>query len=262
VIDIHSHILPGVDDGARSVAEALKMAEIAAADGIEQMVCTPHMFNGLSRNPQATEVEKRVEELQKAIGSGLTVLPGNEVHFSIDIASHVGTNRISTLNRQNYVLIEFPTLNVPRSAPKRLKQLSTLGVHPILVHPERNIEIQSRPSLVAELMEQGTLIQVTAMSVTGKFGLPAKTCVDVLLKHRCVHFIASDAHRPEKRPPVLSAARDAAAEIIGEEAARRLVVDNPRAVIEGQTIVPEAVVPFDSDPPSGTSFFSKIFSHS
>lgn len=260
MIDIHSHILPGVDDGARSLAESLKMAEIAAADGIEQMVCTPHMFNGLSRNPLAQDVERRVEELQRAIGGGLTVLPGNEIHFSIDIANQVGTSRISTLNRQNYILVEFPTLSVPRSAPKRLKQLCILGVNPILVHPERNIEIQNRPSIVADLIGQGILIQVTAMSVTGRFGAAAKSCVDLLLKHRCVHFIATDAHRPEKRPPILSEAREAAAEIIGNDAARRLVMDNPRAVIEGKTIVPESPLPFEPDIPSGKSFFDRLFS--
>ena len=260
MIDIHSHILPGVDDGARSLAESLKMAEIAAEDGIEKMVCTPHMFNGLSKNPLVSDVEQRVDELQRAIGEGLTVLPGNEVHFSIDIANQVGTTRICTLNRQNYMLVEFPTLTVPRSAPKRLMQLCALGIHPILVHPERNIEIQSRPSLVTELIGQGILIQVTAMSVTGRFGAAAKLCADRLLKHRSVHFIATDAHRPDKRPPILSAARDAAAEIIGTDGARRLVVDNPLAVIEGRPITVEPPTPFDSESPSGTSFFGRLFS--
>jgi protein-tyrosine phosphatase len=150
-------------------------------------------------------------------------------------------------------------MSVPRSALKRLKMLQDRGVHPILVHPERNIEIQNRPSIAAELIEQGILIQVTAMSVTGRFGSAAKLCVERLLKHHCVHFIATDTHRPEKRPPVLSAARDAAAEIIGTDAARRLVVDNPRAVIEGKTIVAQPTIPFEEDSNSAASFFGRLF---
>src|SRR5262249_11269307 len=145
--------------------------------------------------------------------------------------------------------------SVPRSASKRLTRLIEMGIHPILVHPERNIEIQSQPSLVVDLVSLGILVQVTAMSVTGRFGSAAKSCVDRLLKHRCAHFIATDTHRPDKRPPILSDARDVAAEIVGADAAQRLVVDNPKAVIEGTTITPEPPLPFDSGTPTGTSFF-------
>jgi protein-tyrosine phosphatase len=261
VIDIHSHILPKIDDGARSLDEALKMAAIAAEDGIEQMVCTPHMFNGLSRNPEPSEIEDRVGELQHAIGSsGLTVLPGNEVRFSREIAEQVRTNRVEKLNRQNYMLVEFPTTSVPKGAGLLFNQLLLQGVNPILVHPERNLVIQRQPSIVADLVEQGVFVQVTAMSVTGQFGVAAKICADSLLKHNCVHFLATDTHRPEKRPPILSRGRDAAAAIIGSEPARRLVEQNPLAVVTGSRIVPGAVVPYEESPrPSLWTFFGQFF---
>src|SRR6186713_1997498 len=116
MIDIHSHILPQLDDGARTLEESLEMARLAAEDGIEQMVCTPHMFNGLSNNPEPAEITDRVAALQEAIdaaGCSLRVLPGNEVHISHEIAEQARTNRVTRLNHQNYMLVEFPSLMVP-----------------------------------------------------------------------------------------------------------------------------------------------------
>lgn len=247
MIDIHSHILPQIDDGARSLEESLAMAEIAAGDGIEQMVATPHMFNGLSRNPEPPEILDRVAALQEAIGNRLKILPGNEVHISHEIAEQARTHRFTRMNQKNYVLVEFPQLTVPIGAPELFYKLQLHGIHPILVHPERNAQIQSQPALIVEFVERGVCIQVTAMSVTGEFGPAAKACVDVLLRHNCVHFLATDAHRPQRRRPILSRGRDEAAAIIGNEAARRLVYDNPLAVVEGRPLAPEPVIQFKSN---------------
>src|SRR5262245_56178664 len=108
MIDIHSHILPQIDDGAKRLEEALEMARLATEDGIQQMVCTPHMFNGLSRNPEPAEVMDRVGALQQAIGTeGLRLLPGNEVHFTHEILEKVRTNAVMKVNRLNYMLVEF-----------------------------------------------------------------------------------------------------------------------------------------------------------
>src|SRR5688500_11582201 len=155
MIDIHSHILPGIDDGARSLEEAIDMARIAAEDGIEQMVCTPHMFNGLSHNPEPAAILDRVGALREAIGNAMRVLPGNEVHVSHEIAEQAKTNRVTKLNRQNYMLVEFPALTVPLGADELFYKLQLNGVQPILVHPERNNQIQSRPSIVAGFIERG-----------------------------------------------------------------------------------------------------------
>src|SRR5262245_36138982 len=137
MIDIHSHILPGLDDGARSLSEALQMARIAAEDGITQMVCTPHVFNGLSGNQEPSEIRTRVASLQEAIGgNGPRLLPGNEVHFSHQILPKVRENGVLRLNDWNYMLVEFPMLTVPVGARELFEELLLMGVRPILVHPE------------------------------------------------------------------------------------------------------------------------------
>jgi len=257
VIDIHSHILPEIDDGARSMDEALRMAAIAFADGIQQMICTPHLFNGLSNDPRTAEIEDRVAALQNAIGSnGLKVLPGSEVRVTSNLIKQSQEDLHTKLNLKTYMLTELPTPSVPRGTRSWFRKLKLQGVNPILVHPERNLEIQRSPWIVADLVADGVLTQVTAMSVSGQFGMAAKTCADSLLRHNCVHFLATDTHRPEKRPPVLSRGRESAAAIIGPDAARVLVEDNPLAVVNGMPIVPPAVIPYDKK--SG-SFFGRLF---
>src|SRR5215831_15717651 len=238
VIDIHSHILPEIDDGARSVEEAVEMARIATEDGIEYMVSTPHMFNGLSGNPTPSKVLERVAALNEAIKNpdGVKILPGNEVHISHDIAEHVLNNRVTKINQRNYMLVEFPQLTIPVGVEQLFYKLLLQGVHPILVHPERNGQIQSHPAVVARFIERGVLIQVTAMSVTGEFGQAARACAETLLRHDCVHFLATDAHRSKARPPILSRGRDAAAAIIGRERATALVETNPLTVIIGEPL--------------------------
>ena len=202
MIDIHSHILPDLDDGARDLAESVEMARIAVEDGIEQMVATPHMFNGLSHNPRPDEVLDRVEALQKEIGDALKLLPGNEVHIAHDIVEKAAAQEVTPINQKNYMLIEFPSMNVPVGAEGLFYKLLINGIVPILVHPERNAQVQNRPSIVAGFVERGVRIQVTAMSITGEFGSAARRCVETLLNHNCVHFIATDTHRPDRRPPV------------------------------------------------------------
>jgi protein-tyrosine phosphatase len=260
MIDIHSHILPEVDDGARTLEEALDMARVAAADGIQQMCCTPHMFNGISDNPQPAEILERVAAFQEAIGpEGLRVLPGNEVHVSHEIAEQAATNRVTKLNAKNYMLVEFPSMTVPIGADELFYRLQLNGVRPILVHPERNSQLQARPSMVASFVERGVYIQVTAMSVTGEFGQAAKACAESLLRHNCVHFLATDAHRAERRPPILSRGRDAAAAVIGAEGAQKLVWDNPLAVVTGGVILAGPPLPYGGPKEKKSSFFGKLF---
>jgi len=259
MIDIHSHIMPEIDDGARSLEEAVAMAELAAADGIEQMVSTPHMFNGLSHNPGPSEILDRVSKLQNAVGSTLKIVPGNEVHVSHEIAEQVKSRRVTLINNLNYILIEFPQLTVPIGADDLFYKLQLQNIYPILVHPERNAQIQARPSIVAGFVERGVFIQVTAMSVTGEFGPTAKTCANSLLRHNCVHFLATDTHRPLRRPPVLSKGRNAAAQVIGEEAARKLVYDNPLAVVNGEHFAVEPPIPYGTATTGKRSFLARFF---
>jgi len=218
------------------------------------------MFNGISDNPEPAEILDRVAALQEAIGAeGLRVLPGNEVHVSHEIAEQAKNNRVTKLNSKNYMLVEFPTMTVPIGADELFYRLQLNGVRPILVHPERNSQMQVRPSLVADFVERGVYIQVTAMSVTGEFGQAAKTCAESLLRHNCVHFLATDCHRTERRAPILSRGRDAAAAIIGAEKAQKLVWDNPLAVVNGDVIQAEAPVSYKASTSKKSSFFGKLF---
>jgi protein-tyrosine phosphatase len=261
VIDIHSHILPEIDDGARSLEEAVEMARIATEDGIEYMVATPHMFNGLSGNPTPSKTVERVAALNEAIKNlnGVKILPGNEVHISHDIAEHVRNNRVTRINQRNYMLVEFPQLTVPVGAEELFYKLLLLGVRPILVHPERNGQIQANPAIVLKFVERGVFVQVTAMSVTGEFGPAAKAAADQLLRHNCVHFLATDTHRTRSRPPILSRGRDAAALMIGPEKARALVEDNPLAVVNGEALKVDPPIPFRSGKQEKKGFFSRLF---
>ena len=250
--------MPEIDDGARTIEEAVEMARIAAEDGIEYMVSTPHMFNGLSHNPEPPEIVARVAALNEAIkNSAIQILPGNEVHISHEIADHVKNNRVTRINEQNYVLVELPAFTVPLGVEHLFHEIRQQGVQPILVHPERNAQIQAQPSILAEYIERGVFVQVTAMSVTGEFGPAAQSTSEILLRHNCVHFLATDAHRPYRRPPILSKGRDAAAAIIGEERARALVEDNPRAVIEGASFPVLTPLPFEAATPR-RSFLSRF----
>ena len=236
--------MPEIDDGSRTTEEAVEMAQIAADDGIEQMVSTPHMFNGLSNNPSPAEITARVQRLQEAVGDIIRILPGNEVHISHEIAEQVRDNRVTRINNKNYILVEFPQLTVPIGADELFYKIQLQSVFPILVHPERNVQIQNKPAIVQGFVERGVLIQVTAMSVTGEFGAAPKQTAERLLRHNCVHFLATDAHRTQRRPPILSRGRDAAAKIVGEERAHRLVYENPLAVVNGEIVPIESPIPF------------------
>jgi protein-tyrosine phosphatase len=258
MIDIHSHIMPEIDDGARNLKEALEMAWIAADDGIEYMVATPHMFNGLSSNPPPSEILNRVAALNVTVGKDLKILPGNEVHISHDIVAQAKNNLVTKINQRNYMLVEFPQLTIPIGADQLFYKLQLEGVRPILVHPERNGHIQNHPAAIEKFVDQGVLIQVTAMSVTGEFGPAAKKCAEILLHHKCVHFLATDCHRTTSRPPILSKGRDAAAAIIGRAAAKALVETNPRAVINGEPLEVAPPVPFGSS--KGKRPFRRFFS--
>src|SRR5262249_26555190 len=152
----------------------------------------------------------------RTLGDRLKVVAGNEVHVCHDLVHQVKDRQVTTINQKKYLLVEFPRMAVPPAAENLFEALLSEGVHPILAHPERNAQIQCDPSIVAGFIECGALIQITAMSLTGEFGVAAKSCADILLRHNCVHFLATDSHRPKSRPPILSNARDAAESIIGE----------------------------------------------
>jgi protein-tyrosine phosphatase len=230
VVDIHCHILPGFDfDGPRFLDQVLEMARLAVADGILQTVATPHIY-GTEVSPQ--KILNRVVGLNEALraaGISLEVLPGAEASGLLDPK----ILKEYAINGTKYVLFEFPHSHLPQNAGELIFRAVLTGLKPIIAHPERNPTIFRSPEILFELIESGALSQITADSLCGHFGPEAQECSVFLLKKKAVHFLASDAHSPLQRRPVLSKAVDIAAKIVGKSAAFELVTSNPAAVIAG-----------------------------
>jgi len=244
LIDIHCHILPGVDDGAHSLKESLVMARMAFRDGIHTIVATPHTLDGIHINP-VQEVASRVASLQHVLLQNrihLRLCVGADVHLCPRILERIRTGEAATINdARKYLLLELPSQTIPSGVKDEIFNLKLNGITPIISHPERNPVIHKDVAILYELVSMGALCQVTAMSITGEFGGMVKECAELLLRHRLVHVIATDAHSSDRRPPVLSDAVEIAAEILGSyEDARHMVTDVPASILSGDVFdVPE-----------------------
>ncbi|NWG04654.1 MAG: tyrosine protein phosphatase [Syntrophaceae bacterium] len=256
MIDLHTHILPGLDDGAQTLEESIEMCRISHQDGVRTVVATPHILPGIYKNDRPTILSK-LKELNDAITknhselrtypseSSLTVLPGADVHFSSDLFQRCEKGEVMTVNDQGrYLMVEFIFQGIPHQAEEVLFQLIAKGIIPIISHPERNMEIGQRPKRYYEMVRMGCLGQVTAMSLIGDFGSEIKRVAERLLSRRLLHTIASDSHSVHRRPPILSNAVKAAAKIVGKEEACKMVTEYPEAIIEGRRPdVPEPIEP-------------------
>jgi protein-tyrosine phosphatase len=237
MIDLHCHILPGIDDGARTLAEGVAMCRAAAEAGCEALVATPHQRRGQWWNCDRPELQRRCTELQEAVGPAPRILPGGEIHVDPLLLQELLDLRDDSvegpqpLAGSRYVLIEFGGACTPSSASELIHELSVAGWRPVIAHPEHFPWLAESPATLADLIALGALAQVTAMSVTGGFGSRTQTETLRLVERGLVHFVASDAHNLDRRPPGLQAAWKTIAARWGEEVARELMVDNPRAVI-------------------------------
>lgn len=234
MIDIHCHILPGLDDGPETMEDALAMCRIAWGDGIRTIVATPHCYRGRYENDAAT-IRPVYDLLKQRIREekiGLNLLMAGDVHVDPDIATFLENNP-SLCPGGRFVLIELPPGAIPPFVGNHFAALRFRGFTPILTHPERNYMIQQRPNLVEDWVQQGTLIQVTAMSLTGEFGDTAREAALTLLDGGWVHFVATDAHSPAWRKPLLSGVAGLLRQRIGEAGARLLLEENPRRMLAG-----------------------------
>ncbi|MEC3884071.1 CpsB/CapC family capsule biosynthesis tyrosine phosphatase [Halobacillus sp. HZG1] len=202
MIDIHSHILPGVDDGAQTIEESVKMAEAAVADGIRTIIATPHHKNGAYDNYK-NDILIQVNELNRTFqerGIDLEVLPGQETRIYGEMIKGLQQEEVLPLNQEsNYVFVEFPSGSVPRYANQLFFDLQVAGYSPIIVHPERNKAIMENPDLLYSFVKHGAYVQLTAASVCGKFGKKIKKFSEQLLEANLAHLIASDAHNTGSR---------------------------------------------------------------
>jgi protein-tyrosine phosphatase len=201
MIDIHCHILPGVDDGAQSLSDSIEMAKRAVEQGIHTIVASPHHKNSRYENLKK-EIIDGVKELNEALRLekiDLEVLPGQEVRIHGEILEGYELGDILPVNHTPYVLVEFPSSHVPRYTEKLFYDLQMKGLVPVIVHPERNQEIIERSDILYQLVKKGALTQVTAASISGDFGKKIKNFSLQLVEANLTHFIASDAHNVNKR---------------------------------------------------------------
>ena len=231
--DIHSHILYGVDDGAKTREESLAMLQLAAASGTTDIVATPHVNGQFEFDPEL--IDERIAELSAR--SAVRIHRGCDFHLEAEnIEDAISNPDKYTINNRGYLLVEFPDLSIFTSTDEILSDLVGAGMMPIITHPERNGRLQQRLDDIARWVELGCLVQVTAGSVTGRFGKRARTCVDQLMERGLVHFVASDAHDLQHRPPSLREAHAAMSRKWGAARVEPLFVDNPRAVLTGEPI--------------------------
>jgi protein-tyrosine phosphatase len=240
MVDIHCHILPGLDDGAESLEISCAMAEMAIEDGVTHVIGTPHASQNHPFVPEL--VRQRRDELQARFEGRLILATGCDFHLSFENIQDIRQNSSRyTLNQKNYLLVEFADYSIPSSLDQALHEMQLAGLRPIITHPERNPLIRAQPERLYKWLRQGCYAQVTAQSLLGKFGKSAQEMTAHWLDARAVHFVASDAHNITSRPLRLKAAFDELAKTRGEDVAQALLVDNPLAAFEGRPLpyVPE-----------------------
>jgi protein-tyrosine phosphatase len=242
MIDIHSHILPGLDDGSKSWDMTLKMCHLAIQDGITHIVATPHANDTYVYSPH--RVRELVTELGNTIGDQLTLSVGCDFHLSFEnIEDAISHPQYYTIASKQYLLVELSDYGIPPKVNDALSRLHAAGMVPIITHPERNAILQRRPERVLGWVQEGCLVQVTASAITGFWGDTARRIAMWLLENDAVHVLASDAHDHEHRKPILSEARDAVSKRFGADLARALVQDNPEAISSGQPLPPSSMGP-------------------
>ena len=240
MVDLHCHILPGIDDGSSTMEESLAMAETAIADGITHVVATPHSCNTYSFDFGL--VRRLRDELQTQVGDRLRIATGCDFHVNPENLSALRRDASPfCINQRDYLLLEFNEVSIPPAVDQTLHEIQLSGLRPIVTHPERNIILRTRPERLVHWVRRGCYAQVTGGSLTGVFGPVAQRISTRWIQEGLIHFVASDAHNTRTRPLQLRPAYDTVADQFGEEKARALFHDNPLAAYEGRELphVPE-----------------------
>jgi protein-tyrosine phosphatase len=240
MVDIHCHILPGLDDGAKDIQVSLSMAQAAIEEGVTHIVGTPHASSEYAFN--YTRVKQLHEQLQRLVGDRLQLATGCDFHINLENieALRVDAPRFC-INQNNYLLVEFSEYSISPTMNHTLHDLQLMGLRPIITHPERNAILQGQPGRLAAWVQIGCFGQVTAGALTGGFGPKSQEDALRWIGEGLIHFVASDAHNMSWRPLTLLPAFEVVRERFGEETARALFVDNPLAAFEGRELpyVPE-----------------------
>lgn len=241
MIDIHSHILPGIDDGAQDLYESLEMVELAVKSGVTAIVATPHCnIPGGYKNYFGNEYVSKVKALREAVhaqGLPVKILPGTEVMGTADLPELLQQGKIMTLNQSRYLLMEFFFDEDPEFVEHLLEEVRELKVIPVIAHAERYKFVQNDPNLIYDWRCKGYPIQINKGSLIGKFGSAAMETAKLLLRHYLVSVVASDAHGPHVRTPDMRKAHEELSGIYSEKYVEMLFDENPRRICQNEPIL-------------------------
>ncbi len=267
MIDIHCHILPGLDDGPNTFEDSLQMCRIAVSEGIEQIVAAPHIKRNSYRLPKSQRLLKSdiitqtdaLNSLLRTEGLQLNLIPAAAVHFEWDLFERIIAGEVPLLGASpprprggpndstlgppaggevRYLLLELPLDVIPPHLGQFIHELLLKGIVPIITHPERIYEVQENLQSLYRLVRLGALVQVAAMSLTGEFGVKAERTVKSMLKSRLAAMIGTEAHSTRERPPLLSPALKVASKLIGSEEAMAMVTETPGRILRGEYMEP------------------------
>jgi protein-tyrosine phosphatase len=235
LIDIHHHLIYGLDDGSPNLETSLAMARHAAAEGITHIVCTPHANDVYPYKLDVTE--ERVGILRECLKGELELSVGCDFHLTAENVFDAVSNPLRySINGKGYLLVEFDDFSIPRQMQNAIRLLQNVGYTLVITHPERYPALLNQPNLLAEWVREGCLVQVTAGSLYGRFGRMAEAFSNELLDRDWVHFVATDAHNMSSRPPHIKKSYRYVANRMGEETARRLFDSNPHAALTGSEL--------------------------
>lgn len=245
VLDLHCHILPAFDDGAKDTTESLAMLQLARCGGSMGLVATPHVIEGKWRSSweKIVSASQELEQAAREKGIDVSVYPGAEIGLNWDILENITGPGPYCLNGGSYLLLELPAFEIPRYTEEFFFTLQTKGITPVLAHPERHPELMRRPEILTGWLEKGLLIQLNGPSLMGRFGQKVKNMAELLLAHNMVHCIGSDAHGVKSRKPELFAVKERIKLFAGEATVQRILRDNPAKMLRGEDLPATEIIP-------------------
>lgn len=246
MIDVHSHILPTVDDGAEDMEEAIEMARIYVENGVEKVLATPHFIEGTNSSTKERNLII-LDKLNEAIcnnGINLKVYLGNEIYVTMDAFKYIKDGIISSLNSSRYLLLEFPMFDIPLYIEELIYELLLKGYIPIIAHPERNAKIIEDPNILYNLITKGALAQLNLPSLEGKYGDEIKSTGEILIKHNMIHVVGTDAHSAHGRSPKTSNGIRILKELVDQKTFNRISNINGQCILDNKPIETDSPIKY------------------